>query len=59
LNFYKDEGIVYSFGDNSDGQLGHGNKENSYLPKEIEEFKKLKIKKIKGGSFHTIALTCN
>ncbi len=38
---------VYCWGSNESGQIGDGKTENIFEPKEVEELKDLKIKKIK------------
>ena len=54
-------GILYTFGYGGKGRLGHNNKENQMIPKEIAFFKKnnIKIKECKGGYFHCCAVSRN
>jgi hypothetical protein len=51
-----ESGIVFSWGRNDDGQLGHGNTINSNTPKSVN-FKDFVIKKISCGQYHSLLLT--
>ena len=53
----KDDGFVYSWGNNYYGQLGHGDRTNRSIPTIINGL--TKIKKIYCGSFHTMAINGN
>lgn len=48
-------GEVYSFGLGEGGQLGHGNRENCYVPTLVQCLKKYKIKKIGCGFWFSMA----
>ena len=48
---------IYSFGSNSDGQLGIGNEINQFTPQLISFFKNKKINFISCGNFHTFVST--
>ncbi|KRX02820.1 Regulator of chromosome condensation 1/beta-lactamase-inhibitor protein II [Pseudocohnilembus persalinus] len=52
-------GHLFSFGNNSEGQLGHGDKENRQWPELIENFKHIKIQSIDCGMKHCIANSTN
>ena len=54
-----DEGIVYSFGSNVCGQLGHGDRENHSTPKCIQYFavNNIKAKKCEAGSARSCVIT--
>ena len=49
--------FTYSWGCGYYGALGHGNEESLMIPKLIEKLKKERIKSIRGGAFHSVALT--
>ena len=50
------EGNVFSWGDNTDGKLGHNNRVSCYTPKLIEAFWGERIKDICCGSGHSAAI---
>ena len=50
-------GEVYTWGENSKGQLGHGDKESRDTPTKIECLVGVVITKVTCADFHTIALT--
>ena len=51
-------GKVFSFGDNSHGQLGHGDTKKKMTPKLIKvPFEGKKIQQVACGRFHSLALT--
>ena len=51
-------GDLYTWGEGTYGQLGHGINNNEQYPKKVEYFRnKFKIIDCKGGAAHTIALT--
>jgi alpha-tubulin suppressor-like RCC1 family protein len=54
---YVEDGECYSFGGGMCGQLGHRNKQNQVLPKQVDTFHKKKIVDITCGYLHTLALT--
>jgi tRNA A-37 threonylcarbamoyl transferase component Bud32/ATP-dependent protease HslVU (ClpYQ) peptidase subunit len=51
-----ENGCIYSWGNNEDGQLGIGNTKNSNTPKQIE-MKDIVIDKITCGAYHSLLLT--
>jgi alpha-tubulin suppressor-like RCC1 family protein len=54
------EGEVFSFGSNLNGQLGINTKEEySSIPKKVIFNEKIKIKKISSGMFHNLAVDEN
>jgi alpha-tubulin suppressor-like RCC1 family protein len=58
LNFIKEtENGVYSFGNNSYGQLGLGNTTNQTTPQLISTLKNEKIKNVVCGYYHSIIIT--
>jgi alpha-tubulin suppressor-like RCC1 family protein len=52
-----DEGAVLSWGDNDNGQLGHGKGEKQGTPKKIESLSKIFINRISCGAAHSMAVT--
>eukprot|EP01114_Cavostelium_apophysatum_P019583 TRINITY_DN6351_c0_g1_i1.p1 TRINITY_DN6351_c0_g1~~TRINITY_DN6351_c0_g1_i1.p1 ORF type:complete len:775 (+),score=204.70 TRINITY_DN6351_c0_g1_i1:87-2411(+) len=52
-------GVVYSWGDNSEGNLGHGNESSQKTPKAIETLKGVIIKKIACSKKYALALEDN
>jgi alpha-tubulin suppressor-like RCC1 family protein len=50
---------VYSFGDNSKGQLGLGNTTNQNIPQLVTSMKNEKIKNVVCGYYYTIITTGN
>lgn len=48
-------GEIYSCGFGEGGQLGHGNRENFYIPTLIQELKNYKIQKICCGNRFSMA----
>ena len=50
-------GEVFSWGKNSDGQLGHGDKEDRSVPTKIAALHGLVITNVSCGEWHTTALT--
>ena len=52
-----DDRKVYTFGKGSDGQLGHGNDDDIYIPTLVQALKEIEIKKIECGATCTIALS--
>ena len=50
-------GRVYTFGDGSYGQLGHGDKKSSLLPTLVQALEATDIEKVQCGECSTIALT--
>ena len=59
FSFLITEKSTYSWGCGYYGALGHGNEESLMIPKLIEELelKKVRIKSIRGGAFHSVALS--
>lgn len=59
FSFLITEKYTYSWGCGYYGALGHGNEESLMIPKLIEELKlrNVKIKSIRGGAFHSVALS--
>ncbi|MBN2440032.1 MAG: Ig-like domain-containing protein [Spirochaetales bacterium] len=51
------DGLVFAWGDNSDGFLGLGNKINSYMPTQIPQL--TTIQDISAGETHVLALDSN
>ena len=55
---FVDDGKIYSFGDGSNGQLGHGTIQLNYdAPQQIVALKKHKIKWASCGENHTAAIS--
>jgi alpha-tubulin suppressor-like RCC1 family protein len=48
------DGTVYSFGDNKDGQLGHGDRNERKFPQKIEGLKG--VRQVSAGLFHSLVL---
>lgn len=57
--FIVSQGQVYSFGLNNYRQLGHGDKENRFVPTYSPEYSKHTWSSIVGGEHHCICLTEN
>ena len=53
----KENGQVYVWGKNNNGQLGLGDKENRNSPQLLESIKGEKIISIYGGFYHQLLLT--
>lgn len=51
------QGHVYSWGDNSRGQLGHGDLHTRKLPQIISQFVKTPAQQVSCGAFFTLVLT--
>jgi alpha-tubulin suppressor-like RCC1 family protein len=49
---------VYTWGFNNEGQLGHGDKSDQFLPRKINSLKD-KVKQISCGGGHTALITAN
>merc|ERR1712173_371157 len=54
--FILEDGSIYSCGQGFDGQLGHSNKKNVDIPKQILALKDKKIIKCAGGYCHSICM---
>ena len=54
-----DKGNLYTWGEGSYGQLGHGIKDNEFYPRLVEKLKGYRIKSAKGGSMHSVVQTYN
>eukprot|EP00877_Chromochloris_zofingiensis_P008815 jgi/Chrzof1/4187/Cz14g02070.t1 len=52
-----DDGALYSFGRNQNGQLGHGNTSDVLSPKLVEGLKCKVVTSIAAGAEHTVAAT--
>ena len=52
-----ESGEVYSFGDGSDGRLGHGDQEDQNLPKLIEAMRGKRVVQVSAGGYHSLVLT--
>eukprot|EP00270_Netrium_digitus_P001315 TRINITY_DN1141_c0_g1_i3.p1 TRINITY_DN1141_c0_g1~~TRINITY_DN1141_c0_g1_i3.p1 ORF type:complete len:450 (+),score=87.14 TRINITY_DN1141_c0_g1_i3:152-1501(+) len=52
-----DDGEVFSWGRNQNGQLGIGNTEDALLPQVITSFKDVPVKMVAAGAEHTAAVT--
>ncbi|GAB6022018.1 RCC1 domain-containing protein 1 [Chamberlinius hualienensis] len=52
-----ENGVVYSFGQGSRGQLGHGDIESESSPRVIECLEGIVVKQIAAGGWHSAALT--
>jgi len=50
------KGKIYSFGDNSTGQLGNGNKKSSSIPAKVIGFDRTEVTRIIAG-YHSAAIT--
>ena len=55
----KEDGIVYSFGYNIQGQLGLSNNDSKNIPTEIKYLSDKNIIGVNCGYHHTIALSSN
>ena len=53
------EGHVFSWGEGSDGRLGHGNRTSISVPKLISSLSKLRALSISCGAFHTAIVACD
>jgi alpha-tubulin suppressor-like RCC1 family protein len=49
-------GIVYTWGSNSHGQLGHGDRETRLEPELLEPLRHTVVLSIEAGDYHTAAL---
>jgi RCC1 and BTB domain-containing protein len=50
-------GEVFSWGDNTDGQLGHGDKKERSVPTKVTALDGIVIIKISCGRYHTAAIS--
>ena len=50
-------GRLWTWGDGSKGQLGHGEEEERALPYRVEEFAFINVKQVVVGAYHTAAVT--
>ena len=48
---------LYTWGYGLNGRLGHGDDENSSVPRLVEAFKGMKVTMVAGGLDHTLVLT--
>ena len=53
------DGAMYTFGQDSYGQLGHGTKEKELKPALLQPLKDQSVTQIAPGLAHTLALTSN
>lgn len=54
-----EDGKVYSFGDGTDGKLGHGDANDRLVPTQIDELEGIKVIAIEAGTNHSLVLTDN
>lgn len=54
-----DDGKVFTFGSNSDGQLGHGNKETKLIPTQVRALETKTITQVQSNEYQTLALTAS
>lgn len=59
VGLVSESGHIYSFGSNSDGQLGYEGVTDQYLPKHIESLRPTKYKILSAGADNSVALTGN
>jgi hypothetical protein len=57
INYFSEDGDVYSWGSNSYGQLGLGHEKSTSSPKYISTFKEKQIVRISAGGSCSAALT--
>ena len=57
FNFFSEDGAVYSFGRNIDGQLGIGGRKESKVPVQISALKEDKICEIACGGDYCLAVS--
>ena len=53
------DGTVWSWGNGSYGQLGHGDQQNQLLPKKIETLAGQRVVAVSAGGCHSLALTAD
>ena len=51
-----EDGRVTTFGNNASGQLGHGDKENAYVPRLVKEIADRYVRNVSAGGGHTLLL---
>ena len=51
-----ESGVVYTWGSNTYGQLGHGDKDTRLEPKLLEHLRDIVVLALRVGDFHTAAL---
>ncbi len=51
-----EEGALYSFGSDGDGQLGHGSFEVEHSPKKMDALRDVRITSAAGGAGHSLVL---
>ena len=52
-------GAVWSWGDESNGRLGHGDEEEQWQPKKVEAFDGQRVVAVVAGGDHSLALTAD
>ena len=52
-----DRGELYTFGDGSTCQLGHGDRKDRFQPTLVEALKGVKVRSVAAGEYHTCAVT--
>ena len=57
IYIWKDDGKVYTWGDNGYGQIGNGNYKNQHAPVQVAS--EYDIVDIAAGGYHCMALTGN
>jgi len=55
----KEDGSVWSWGNNKYSQLGHGDKEQKLSPTRIQNFEGIKIESVSCGTYHSAAVDAN
>lgn len=50
-------GELYTWGTGADGQLGHGNCESEWVPRQVDFFQTIALAAVKCGARHTLAVT--
>jgi len=51
-----DDGRVVTFGNNESGQLGHGDNENAYIPRVVEDIAERYVRNVSAGGTHVLLL---
>ncbi|MCV6585612.1 MAG: Ig-like domain-containing protein [Marinibacterium sp.] len=51
------DGVLYSWGSNTNGQLGHGDRDTRMVPTPVEVFGGERVVAVSSGTSHTLALT--
>ena len=53
------DGAVWSWGGGAGGRLGHGDRQNQLLPKQVEAFADQRVVAVSAGGVHSLALTAD